>query len=348
MLKDISKYYWWCQIGGWVFWMALNIIMSKYFGRRTSTNFVIIQISFAVFGMVVTHLLRWVILKLNLLNLRLSKLIYIIPLLVASGVMLLMFLRNTSVSFLTTTSHHRSSFSPWPYIVASLLIMIWVMIYFVANYFQREQRLQIDKLQLESTVKELELSTLKSQLNPHFLFNSLNSIRALVDENPERARTAVTELSNILRGSMQIEKMETVELRQELKIIEDYLGLEQIRFEERLKVLYQVEKATLSLPIPPMMLQTLIENGIKHGIAKSVKGGLIELISRKTDDFHEIIIRNTGHLQESADHSGFGLKSTKQRLEILYKGQAIFDIKNSDENTVETTLKIPLSNQPLP
>ncbi len=120
----------------------------------------------------------------------------------------------------------------------------------------------------------MSLERLKSHINPHFIFNSLNSIRALVDENPERARTAITELSNILRSSMQVEKMETVPLNKELDIVKDYLALEQMRFEERLKIELDIDEDTLNQPVPPMMLQTLVENAIKHGISKHYKWGV--------------------------------------------------------------------------
>ncbi len=109
---------------------------------------------------------------------------------------------------------------------------------------------QLNRLKLETTVRTLELKTIKSQLNPHFIFNALNSIRALVDENPRRARTAITELSNILRNSMQADKAETVSLENELSIVKDYLALENIRFEERLKVQYDIDPETLELPVP--------------------------------------------------------------------------------------------------
>ncbi len=116
-----------------------------------------------------------------------------------------------------------------------ILIALWLLIYMVWHYLERNRKDEVDKLSLEKTVKELELNTIKSHINPHFIFNSLNSIRALVDENPQRARTAITELSNILRSSMQVEKMETVPLHKELDIVKDYLALEHMRFEERLK-----------------------------------------------------------------------------------------------------------------
>ena len=139
-----------------------------------------------------------------------------------------------------------------------LLIALWFLIYIVYHYVEKNRNDQIDRLKLESTVKELELKTIKSHINPHFIFNSLNSIRALVDENPERARTAITELSNILRSSMKAEKAETVTLQRELDIVKDYLALEHMRFEERLNVEMDIDPDTLGQPVPPMMLQTLV------------------------------------------------------------------------------------------
>ena len=151
---------------------------------------------------------------------------------------------------------------------------IWNLIYFIYHYVTKSRKQQLDTLRLESMVKELELKTIKAHINPHFIFNSLNSIRALVDENPQRARNAVTELSNILRSSMQTEQLETVPLERELGIIKDYLALENMRFEDRLKVEYDIDEDTLNQPVPPMMLQTLVENAIKHGISKQINGGL--------------------------------------------------------------------------
>ena len=170
--------------------------------------------------------------------------------------------------------------------------MVW-------HYLERNRKDEVDKLNLEKTVKELELNTIKSHINPHFIFNSLNSIRALVDENPQRARTAITELSNILRSSMQVEKMETVPLHKELDIVKDYLALEQMRFEERLKIEMDIDEDTLEQPVPPMMLQTLVENAIKHGISKKIKGGVVKVISRFTNHHFELIVQNTGNLKEN-------------------------------------------------
>ena len=199
----------------------------------------------------------------------------------------------------------------------------------------------MDKIRLESLVKELELKTIKSHINPHFIFNALNSIRALVDENPERARTAITELSNILRSSMQAEKMETVAFEKELNIVKDYLALENMRFEDRLRIEYQVDEDTLDQPVPPMMLQTLVENAIKHGISKQINGGIVRIISEFNGDYHELIVQNTGYLNGYTNNEGFGLSSTNDRLGLLYGDKAKFQIKQVSPSLVEAKVLIP-------
>lgn len=342
MFKHISKYYWWCQLGGWLFWMVLNIILAKYYQRTTELPYFLNQIGMVICGIGLTHLMRLVILRLDWLEFSLDKLLIRIPVLVALCAVLLTLVRGFLIINFHLGRGEEQLFSLWRFIGSSLLITTWTLIYFVGHYFQKEQQFQLDKLQLESVVKDLELRTIKSQLNPHFLFNSLNSIRALVDENPERARTAVTELSNILRGAMQVEKLEIVSLQKELRIIKDYLALEHIRFEERLKVNYQIDENTLDLPVPPMMLQTLVENAIKHGISHSIQGGSLTIISRISDLDHEIVIQNSGQLKTNINHQGFGLQSTRQRLKLMYKNKALFAIHNLNDHIVEATVKIPL------
>ena len=231
-----------------------------------------------------------------------------------------------------------------------LLVALWFLIYIVYHYLDKNRKDQIDRLKLESTVKELELKTIKSHINPHFIFNSLNSIRALVDENPERARTAITELSNILRSSMQAEKAETVTLEKELDIVQDYLALEHMRFEERLKVEMDIDPDTLGQPVPPMMLQTLVENAIKHGISKLVDGGIVRIIADFKGDNLELLVQNTGRLNGYVngntlhkDGQGFGIKSTQDRLNLLYQGKAYFEIKDIGDNLVESKVTMPVS-----
>ena len=224
----------------------------------------------------------------------------------------------------------------------SPIILVWLSIYYLWHYFENTRNTKIDSVKMESLVKELQLKTIKSHINPHFIFNALNSIRALVDENPGRARTAITELSNILRSSMQAEKTETTRLEKELSIVKDYLELEQIRFEDRLKVEYNIDEDTLDQQVPPMMLQTLVENAIKHGINKQVSGGIIRIHSVFTDDHLELIVENTGFLNENNNPDGFGITSTTSRLKLLYGSDASFQIKNVNGNIVQAKVILPV------
>lgn len=231
----------------------------------------------------------------------------------------------------------------WDIILTFIFISLWLLLYMVWHYLVRNRKDEIDKLSLEKTVKELELNTIKSHINPHFIFNSLNSIRALVDENPQRARTAITELSNILRSSMQVEKMETVPLHKELDIVKDYLALEYMRFEERLRIEMDIDEDTLEQPVPPMMLQTLVENAIKHGISKKIKGGVVKVISRFTDHHFELIVQNTGTLDGEIIPEGFGITSTRDRLKFLFQGKADFQITKINGGEVQAKIVMPVS-----
>ncbi len=231
----------------------------------------------------------------------------------------------------------------WEIIFTFILVALWLLLYMLVHFLAKNRNDQVDRLTLEKTVKELEVKTIKSHINPHFIFNSLNSIRALVDENPERARKAITELSNILRSSLQAEKMETVPLHKELDIVKDYLALEQMRFEERLKIELQIDDDTLQQPVPPMMLQTLVENAIKHGVSKEINGGFIKIRSDFKDDNHELVVQNSGQLNGVINEDGFGIKSTQDRLRFLYHGKARFQIKNVNGNMVESKVIMPVN-----
>lgn len=259
-----------------------------------------------------------------------------------------------ALSIKKTTGWYRNSRGEWQYeeqrkgrfwweiIFTFLLVSLWLLLYMLWHFVEKNRNDQVDRLTLEKTVKELEVKTIKSHINPHFIFNSLNSIRALVDENPQRARKAITELSNILRSSMQVEKMETVPLHKELDIVKDYLALEQMRFEERLKIEMKIDEDTLEQPVPPMMLQTLVENAIKHGISKSINGGFIKICSDFTQHNHELVVQNSGQLNRELNDDGFGIKSTQDRLRFLYHGKARFEIKNVNGNMVESKIIIPI------
>lgn len=345
--------YWLFQLCGWGLFAVINIFFAYSFERLETTEdrrlFFWRLIIFVVIGIALTHLMRYVIIGMNVLQKRLER--QLLQFLVITTIFAI------SASTLNTlllaqqelqTKTEKEFKNNLILLVSSgafyffLYFFIWNLIYFLYHFVGKSQRQQLDTLKLESLVKELELKTIKAHINPHFIFNSLNSIRALIDENPTRARNAITELSNILRSSMQTEKVEAVSFEKELNIVKDYLALENMRFEDRLKVEYEIEEDTLDQPVPPMMLQTLVENAIKHGISKQISGGKVKIISDFKGDYHELAVQNTGKLNGYINGDGFGLSSTLNRLGLLYGDKAKFNIRQLTPELVEARLLLPL------
>jgi two-component system LytT family sensor kinase len=346
MPKNITKYYWWCQFGGWGFLALFWILFSLTFDQKV--NLVVLErlVLMILSGVFVTHLFRLVIRRYNWLLLSVEK---VLPKLILGIIIVCVLnglLRIGAVNLLNLSTN-RSKLDFLTRLLAYTLenclsIIPWTLIYYFYHYIEKSRKQQFDTLRLEALVKELELKTIKAHINPHFIFNALNSIRALIDENPTRARTAITELSNILRSSMQAEKLETVTFEKELNIVKDYLALEHIRFEDRLTIEYDIDEDTLNQPIPPMMLQTLVENAIKHGISKQMQGGIVKISSDFKNAFHKLVIENTGRLNGELNGDGFGIASTRNRLQLLFGEKANFDIKEINGNTVEAIVLIPI------
>lgn len=210
-------------------------------------------------------------------------------------------------------------------------LFVWSVAYVAYHYIVSSRLEKMRALRLEAANREGQLASLRSQLNPHFMFNALNSIRALIGEDPDRAQRAITLLSSLLRNAMSTVKRRTVPLGEEVDTVRAYLTLESMRYEERLRVRFLVDPALERRPVPPMMLQTLVENAVRHGIAKRKQGGEVEVEAKAADSGMVLTVRNSGHLQEGATHgSGIGLRNTRERLAHLYAGKARLDMR--DEN----------------
>lgn len=331
----------------------MNIAMSVFFvytfGKPDKQYFISLVLT-CILGLLITHFMRFCIFFMKVLEKSLKKQILSFILLTIVFSILFGFLSESMDYLIDYNPERLQRYSRSERIFlgsfnAFWLLLIWNLIYFIYHYVESNRRQQLDTLRLEAMVKSLELKTIKSHINPHFIFNALNSIRALVDENPERARRAITELSNILRSSMQAEKLETVPLQQELDIVKDYLALEHMRFEERLKIEMDIDPDTTNQPIPPMMLQTLVENAIKHGISKQVNGGVIRITSSYKKNHYELVVSNSGKLNGyKGENNGFGIKSTQDRLNLLFQGKAQFHIHETNNDMVESTITMPVAN----
>lgn len=347
MRNRILSPYWLCQVTGWSAYCILYSFFYFTIPHKPQPLFLEMLFCDAITGLAVTHLLRTLIRALGLLKLSLSKQIFylLITALIFAFVYAFISIRlEELIGYEAETAKDSSTLARITRAAPGtfLFLLIWNLIYFTYHYIVKNRAEKLDKIRLESLVKELQLKTIKAHINPHFIFNALNSIRALVDENPQRARTAITELSNLLRSSMQAEKQETTPLEKELNIVKDYLALEHIRFEDRLRVEYDIDEDTLDQPVPPMMLQTLVENAIKHGVSKHVNGGLIKIVSDFKADHHELIVLNTGKLAETGNSEGFGLASTNNRLRILFGSKAAFGIRDTVDGMVEAKVIMPI------
>jgi len=209
----------------------------------------------------------------------------------------------------------------------------WLWIYEMVH--ERRRRDELERL-----ARDAQLRALRAQMNPHFLFNSLNSVRSLITENPARAADMVTGLSDILRYSLASDRRETVPFADELGVIEEYLAVERVRFEDRLRLEQTIDPRASSLAVPPMIVQTLVENAVKHGISATAGGGLVRLDARVRDHRLEVVVRNTGRFQPAIDGGGFGLRNAAERLQLLYGERASLTVEQeagaAGEETVAT------------
>jgi len=344
-----KQVYWISQIAGWMFFVAVNLFIIASF-EELPWQRILVWIFLGVIGILFTHLLRRIIRKNNWLNLPLKNTIpRILIASVITGAVIYAFV--FAASYIAGTARHEEFNIARPIAgVVNLggITLLWCLIYFIVHYMENYKKKEIESLIWEAAVKDYELRTLKSQLNPHFMFNAMNSIRALIEEDPESAKIAITKLSNILRYSLQMERMERVPLEDEIETVKNYLDLERIRFEDRLKYKLDIDKSSEKIEIPPMMIQTLIENGIKHGVSKQTKGGEIQLKSKIQSTPNgsklKIEIRNSGHFSEEQlkNSSGFGVSNTKHRLNLLFGEKANFSIKNENGDTVLAEVEIPI------
>jgi LytS/YehU family sensor histidine kinase len=226
-----------------------------------------------------------------------------------------------------------------PHFIAYFLV--WLFVVLTLKLVHHINTIKVKQLQLEANLKEAQLNTLKGQINPHFMFNSLNNIRGLMLEDVSKSRNMLTNLSETLRYSLTKSDVNSISLEDELEMVENYVEISKIQFEERLQFESHIDEASLEKQIPPMIIQMLVENAIKHGISNLKSGGKVSLSTQIEDNQLQIEVANSGTLQTSADTTQLGLENIKKRLELLYGNKAVFTLKEI-ENQVVATIKMPL------
>jgi len=233
---------------------------------------------------------------------------------------------------------------PWRVITGIFYYLFFIMFYYVMLYYEDlQEKLKVES-ELQNLVKEAELTALKSQINPHFLFNSLNSISSLTITNPDQAQEMVIKLSDFLRYSLSHDKNERTSLEDEIDNLNRYLDIEKVRFGKRLNFSSKIKEGCLRVEIPNMILQPLIENSIKHGVYNSSDEVLVELKCKMDEDYVYIEISNDYDPEAvKKKGQGIGLSNIRKRLQLIYQRRDLLEIF-AEKLTFTAKLRFPIQN----
>jgi len=211
------------------------------------------------------------------------------------------------------------------------------------TYYREARERETQQARLAAQLAEAKLSALRMQLHPHFLFNSLNAITVLVrDQRTQEASRMLELLSTLLRQVLQSEQRQLVRLDQELKFIEQYLAIEQVRFSDRLEVVWSIADDALDALVPEFVLQPLVENAIRHGVAKRSEKGTIRIVARVDDKVLELRVEDDGPGYQPGKGAGLGLANTRARLETIYGGEAQLEINSPEAGGTIVVVRLPL------
>ncbi|WP_121808666.1 sensor histidine kinase [Mucilaginibacter kameinonensis] len=340
--------YWKCQLIGW----SVAALYWGYTGySKAGFNWLLGVLQFttdvAVY-ILITHLYRCFALKQGWQNLGINKLLpRLIPAVVALGLVYLFvtvlkvyffrvwFQSGFSQSFGDFFDQYRDSI----FVAGVRLMSIWLLAYHMYHYSRREINIARENARLSVITRDAQLSNLSAQLNPHFLFNSLNNIKALIIDDPKSARRAIDLLADLLRNSLYSGDNQMISVEEELQLVKDYLELEKLRLEERLQYHIKTNNLPQNMALPRLCIQTLVENAIKHGISQQKQGGLISIKLDHEPNALIISVSNPGRLNPVKENSGLGIRNLNERLELQYKGAAYFVIGEAND-IVTATIKI--------
>ena len=237
-----------------------------------------------------------------------------------------------SLRFVLETGSHFNLIAYWGVLAAT----------YALGYYRHNQERDMRALQLEARLAQTRLQVLEMELQPHFLFNTLNTVSALVHKDPDTAERMIARLGDLLRLTLHKSDQQEVSLQEELELLDRYLDIEQTRFRGRLQVTLAVEPQTLQARVPRLLLQPLVENAIKHGMSKSTEGGSINVSARRDADRLQLRVADNGPGLGPADHKrGIGLYNTRERLQQLYAGEHRIAFVHPPEGGLAVEVDIP-------
>lgn len=348
--KNRLSLYWKCQISGWslvsIYWAYVVFTRDHYGYFLTFLNYILD----ILIGIILTHGYRFIALKLKWNSLSLPQLFRkILPSIILLAVLYMLVVNIKWYFFWQFIGGKEidlwNSLTYWdPVLLTGLRLMsIWILAYHLYHYYQNKIETTRQNAELFVIAKQAQLDNLSAQLNPHFLFNSLNSIKSLVIENPETARRAIDLLSDLLRSSLYEKDKDLITIKDELALVKDYIELEKLRFEERLQLEVTVDKSLETFKIPTLSIQLLVENAIKHGIDSKIEGGIVSITIKNEGGFVSIQVLNPGRLSLNKTSKGLGLKNLHERLKIQYNSKASFKLVALNNDIVEAKILIPFT-----
>lgn len=342
-----TRQYYLAQIIFWGGYFLLNLVFISLTYATPLLVFIFLLLSMLLF--VTTHVMRslykriaprWSFVRIAV------NLIWLLPLFALAIQILLFFITGLSISLfsLDTGAMQKSSMgSVFIYTVDTcIMLVLWCTVYLLRAEFIKRRQTEIAHWKLQSELKDAELQFLRSQINSHFLFNALNNLRSLIREDAERARAGLTDLAALLRGLLQADPVRKVKLSDELEWVKGYLSLEALQFESRLRTEFTIDDSLLNQELPPLILQTLVENAVKHGIAARREGGIIHISAHMLHDKQWQLCVTNPAPATAAPHAGhgIGLNNARQRLKLAYGDQARLSLDVGAQ--VTATVDLPL------
>lgn len=342
------KKYWLFQLAFWGGYWLLNLIFVTAWGySSTLMNSIFFFLSLLMF--VFSHGLRFFykrffyqksIFYISLQLLWVLPLAAVIIQFILFGIIHLTLQTNPSLAQGIQTSSV-GSFIGYS-INTCIILILWCLVYLFRTEWVKRRQTERDYWQNQIKLRDIELQFLRSQINSHFLFNALNNIRSLILEDAQAARQGLNDLATLLRGLMHSEAKITVSLREEVEWVKGYLALESLQFEQRLSYELAIDPALLDAQLPPLLLQTLVENAIKHGISRRRFGGSIRISANPISSSHwRLQVENpTAELPAEHESNGIGLKNARDRLFAAFGNNARLELHFS--GTVIATAEMPL------
>jgi LytS/YehU family sensor histidine kinase len=338
-MKTQNTAYWACQILGWGSYTAIGVAFATHEVGPTFS----VLVGFALFyaySIGLTHLLRREIKRRGWLAMPFRK---SIPRLFGASILTGLIMAALVVA-INTALDRRLSWDVQGTIALTSSVTTftvgWTVLYVaITSTRTARDRHTAAAFQLRIALREAELRALEGQVNPHFLFNCLNTIRGMISENPAQAQDMVTRLANIFRYNLQQHNAHTAPLAQEIEVVSDYLALEAVRFEDRLRVSISIDPGASNAQVPAMLLQTLVENALKHGLSNLPDGGELWIRASVRNDELTLRVENTGVLAEVTQKTTrVGLKNARERLRLLYGDRASLSLTNGDGRVAATVL----------